>query len=734
MGVRLGAAIALAIVAGIPIGAAGETVPAAPYVLVDDSGGPIAAVDIAVVGRTGSARTASDGTFVLHPDPIRPFDLVVFDRAGEVLGTVRVGPDDGPAVVLVPQRVETVRVVSGVAPSTEASPAAAATVLSREETERIQPSRLADVLAEVPGAEAIGSGQSAVPAVRGLSRGRTLILLDDARVTAERRAGPSATYLNPFALQNVEIVRGPGSVAYGSDAIGGVIHARTPRPRPDEFSGRWEAAGGAGVPFGSLAVETNVPVGRRSAMLVQAHGREYGDYSTPERTEPNSSARGSGALIRGAVDRDRVRVAWGVQVDRGRDLERPASDTFRRVNRYPEEDSDRVTFAVETAGNERWTGAEVHGFLGRYRLVTERETFATSTAPTTVATSVADANDASVRAIAGRRLSRGTLRFGVDASSRFGLETIDRLVERPAGAPEVVVLDETTIESARRIDLGAFVEVEHPVGGSGTTLSGGVRVDRVATRNDGGYFGDRSTADAAPAGFVAVRVPLGGGWDASVQAARGFRAPTLSDRYFRGTTARGTITGNPDLEAETSRQFDLAVRGGTGRVRVGAFAYAYRIRDLIERYESAPDQFAFRNRAEQELVGAELELDVVLGPTLAARAGVQCARGEILDDGTPAADVPAPAAVLTLDHRPAESWWWRVAVHVRARDDRPGEQEAVTPGVATVDLAAGWRPTERLELRLLVDNVFDRAYPWSADDSTPLAPGRSFAVAGSGRF
>ena len=60
-------------------------------------------------------------------------------------------------------------------------------------------------------------------------------MLDDGRVSAERRAGASASYLNPFALETVEIVRGPGSVAYGSDALGGVVHARTPMPTPGVF-------------------------------------------------------------------------------------------------------------------------------------------------------------------------------------------------------------------------------------------------------------------------------------------------------------------------------------------------------------------------------------------------------------------------------------------------------------------------------------------------------------------
>jgi iron complex outermembrane receptor protein len=708
--------------------------PRAPFVLVDPDGSAVGGATVSIVGRSGSVSTARDGSFRLDPEPARPFELVVFDASGVVLGTVTVEPGSGAALTLVPRQVESVRVVSGIAPSTIAPPAAAATVLSREETDRVQPARLVDAIEEVPGADAVGSGQSAVPALRGLARGRTLILVDDARVTAERRAGPSATYLNPFALENIEIVRGPGSVAYGSDAIGGIIHARTPRPVPGDRGGRFEVAGGVGVPFGSVATELRVPLGEDHAVLLQAHGRDYDDYETPEGTEPNSSARGAGVLLRGVSELSRARLSWGVQVDRGRDLERPATDTGRRVNAYPEEDSDRVTFGVDLPGDDLWTGVELRAFVGNYRLVTARDTFATADDPRTRTSSETDAADASVRAVAGRRVAGGTARFGVDVSSRFGLRATDSIEELPDDGEPVIVSDVVTVEDASKIGAGLFVEFERPIRERGPVLSAGLRGDHVATRNEGGRFGDRSTSETAPSGYAAVRLPWTEHWEFAAQVAAGFRDPTLSDRYFAGTTARGTIVGNPELRPETSRQLDLAIRGGGGRVRIGAFAYLYRIRDLIERYEVEPDLFAFRNRGEQELLGAEIELDVVLGERLAGRATVQWARGEILDDGSPAADVPAPAATLSIDFRPNDRWWLRAATRIQARDDRPGESEAVTPGYATVDLAAGWTPGSHLEIRAVLENVLDRAYPSSSDDRAPLAAGAAASLVVSGRF
>ena len=99
---------------------------------------------------------------------------------------------------------------------------------------------------------------------------------------------------------------------------------------------------------------------------------------------------------------------------------------------------------------------------------------------------------------------------------------------------------------------------------------------------------------------------LGAGLEMTLQVARGFRDPLLSDRYYRGITGRGFITGNPELEPETSRQLDLAVRWRRDRLAVAGYVYGYRIQNLIERYRVDGD-FFFRNRGAGEIAGLELE-------------------------------------------------------------------------------------------------------------------------------
>ncbi len=76
----------------------------------------------------------------------------------------------------------------------------------------------------------------------------------------------------------------------------------------------------------------------------------------------------------------------------------------------------------------------------------------------------------------------------------------------------------------------------------------------------------------------------------------------------------------------------------------------------------------------------------------------------------------------------------QLGVAVFARDERPGPTEIVTPSYATVDLGAGWRLSESVELRATVRNLFDSAYPASPDRRAVLAPGINAVITVVGEF
>ena len=105
-----------------------------------------------------------------------------------------------------------------------------------------------------------------------------------------------------------------------------------------------------------------------------------------------------------------------------------------------------------------------------------------------------------------------------------------------------------SIDDARQVDEAVFVIFDRAAGGPGPDL-GGLRGDRVETAQRGRLLRrplDRPRARCP--GYAALTAGPFRDVTTYFQVARGFRDPLLSDRYFRGPSGRGFITGNPDLD------------------------------------------------------------------------------------------------------------------------------------------------------------------------------------------
>ena len=226
-----------------------------------------------------------------------------------------------------------------------------------------------------------------------------------------------------------------------------------------------------------------------------------------------------------------------------------------------------------------------------------------------------------------------------------------------------------------------------------------------------------------------------GGFSTTAQVARGFRDPVLSDRYFRGPSGRGFITGNPDLEPESSLQFDLGLRYTAPRVRAATYFYHYRIDDLIERYSTQTDFFFFRNRGRARLRGFEAEAQAELGWGLWLESAFQIARGRALDDDIYLDDIaPETLSVQLRKTFAVRNAFAQIRTAFFAEDTRPGPTERVVPGYTLLDVGGGITVFEALELRLWARNLLNDDYLASQDVRTVPAPGRSVALTAVVRF
>lgn len=691
-------------------------------------GQPVADAEVAVLGRAGSVRTDADGRFRWTPDPKPPFEvLVVLPGGGYVKPILVEALRQGTLTLeLSPTIEESVMVVAGSAPSVEAAPASGVTAVPAEDIRGRQPTNVAQAVENVAGMAAVSEGHAAVPAVRGLAGGRTLILIDGARVTAERRAGASATYLDPASLEGIEIARGPGSVAYGSDAFGGVVQLRTRRAKPGSpLGGRLTGAAGAGAPQQRAALELTRGFDR-GGVLVQGHWRNFEDWDSPEGEVFNSGAEDHGFLARfdHALRGGLFSAGW--QSDFGRNIERPRDNSATVRFFYPEENSHRLTVGWDRASVGALDRIGATAFFGAYAVVTDQDRFATATSPRSVERADVSAKDFHLRVFGENSVGGVNLDGGVDVNGRFDLEAHDISIRYdPAGAIARTT-DNVSTENARRLDAGAYLQAEVPAGRA-VVLTGGARVDRVTTTNVGGFFGDRAEDNAAFSGFAAATLGSFGGFSATAQVARGFRDPTLSDRYFRGPTGRGFITGNPDLAPERSTQLDATLRYTTSRWRVALYGYHYRFDDLVERFQTETDFFFFRNRGRARIRGAEAELQATLPWKLGLELTAHRLRGRALDDGAALDAIPVPTMTARLRRDLDKGYGW-IRMGVYGRLDEPGPTEQERPGLTVLDAGIGLHLGRRLEIDLLGRNLLDTAYLVTPDARATLAPGRTGIV------
>jgi len=696
--------------------------------IVTVDGRPVPGATVSILGRPGEAITDADGAFVWRPDPTPPFEILVIQSNGTYMKPVTIEAlGEGRLTIVLEALLSEAVTVTGSAPGIESTPAAGTTTLSGREVDVRQPANLMQAIENVAGVSQVSEGQAAVPAVRGLARGRTLILLDGARVTSERRVGPSATYLDPSIVEGIDVARGPGSVAYGSDAFGGVISVRTRRVAPaTPLQVRFSGTAGTGIPDRRLTgqISKGLPSG---SVLFVAHTREADDWDSPEGEVFNSGFADHGFLgrVEQQVGRGMIGVGW--QSDFGRDIERPRNNSSTVRFYYPYEDSHRFTAEYEVPDLGGFKRFHVNTFVGSYEQRTDQDRFATATAGRTIERADISAKDYGVRAYGERLLGRARFEMGVDLNGRFDLGAIDDLITYDLAGDITSTRPNVSIDNAHRHDTGVYASVDTSLT-SVLSLGVGLRGDYVTTTNTGGYFGDLSTGNGGGSGYAALTAGSFGGLSTTVQVARGFRDPTLSDRYYRGPTGRGFITGNPDLDPETSLQFDWSVRYTQSRYRLAAFYYQYRIDDLIERYQTTTDFFFFRNRGRARIRGFEVEGQVELGSGFTLDLASQVAEGRSLDDDAYLDDISPVNLTTVLRKTFGPRAFAQARLAFFAEDDNFGPTERAVPGYTLLDLAGGYTLATPVEIRFVARNLLNEEYLASQDVRTVAAPGRSASL------
>lgn len=535
---------------------------------------------------------------------VYPWSILCILSTGPTFATVtRAAAQSAPRdtfrlaeIVITPTRVATPR----------ASVAAAVTVLDGERLRERGITSVGDALREVVGATVVQSGSFGALTslfLRGGESDYTSVLVDGVPLNDPGGAINLAD-LTTDNVDRIEIVRGPASVLYGSDAVSGVVQIFTRRGRgPARVetaveTGRFEGL----TPGGAPAAQSGPTKTAQRWQADVAGGTDAVGYSISLSRSSSAGLYGTPAFdnsYRNTVASGLLRVAPDARTD--------ASLTVRysdHLFHYPTDGAGRL---VDANQYEHGTATTVGLDLGRFLLprLEARLLLADHTtdggiedAPDNGADTVGFYAYSSLATVERRRAEARANWYG-----RRGVVTLggsfERQSEQSAGETMSSFGNSTDRLDVRRLNHAAYVQLQaDPV--TAVSVNGGVRWDESGTF--GNFITYRGGVVYRPTASLRLRATAG----------TGFKEPTFYENF-----AAGFVRGNPDLRPEHSTSWEVGLEQSllAGGAHLAVTYFSQRFRDLID--------FTFAPPAAQDpnyfnIAGAEargLELEAGASPT-----------------------------------------------------------------------------------------------------------------------
>ena len=614
--------------------------------------------------------------------------------------------------------------------------------------------------------------------IRGLGGNRVLIQTDGIPVSDAFSIGSfsnaNRNFVDLDTLKQAEVLRGPGSALYGSDALGGVVSFRTKDPGDYLQDGKRIHAG---VKFGYesdwdglFGGATLAGAGERWSWLI-ATGHRQGEAQDNQgdrdvdgslRTTPNPQSRDGRSLLAKLVYAPSGTQRFRFTVEGNED----ASDTDLRSGLGFSAFTGATVSALR--GDDLQTRARVAleheidavgaGWADTLRWSVYRQDSETTQETDETRTTASglrqrrqrafnfDQRVYGIEALAGKDFTVGdiqhVLSYGLEFArtrsrqKRDGLATnLNTGATTPVIAPDSFPVRD--FPNSRTTTAGLFVQDELVFSDGALRLIPALRLDhyRLSPEVDAIFAADNPGVAVVGLDDVSIAPKLGAVWRFAPQwslfagYARGFRAPPYSDVNigFTNLAFGYTAIANPDLKSETSDGIEVGVRYAGDALWFGLSLYDNRYRDFIGslRFVGINDEglqvFQSQNVADARIRGAELKAGVDFGRLddrlrgWSLRGAVAYAHGQDRTEDRPLDSIDPLRGSFGLAFA-REHWGAELAGSFAGRKQRVSDDALYQPaGYGVLDLLAHWRFAPGARVNVGVFNLGDKRYVDWAD-------------------
>lgn len=621
-----------------------------------------------------------------------------------------------------PQADEVITVTT-TAHNTRSAPASIS-VITAEQIKAAPVNDLADLLRHEVGiqAEANANGRSEI-GIRGMSGKYTLVLVDGKRLSSSNAMWRGGDFDNtpvPLGMiQRVEVIRGPMSALYGSDAIGGVINIITKQPGKT-----WQGA--ADADFKAIEGKDGGDQHRTNLgftgpltdnLLIRMNGEVYDRQAWT----PTEAADGIPLIEAKKTRNFASTLSWLVDEQQRFELdylynqdERPL-DIFRKIGNKihsRQQQNDRNLFGLTHKGNWSWGDTTVMVNYESSKIDDFNDILKIHQQPK-------EENNFTVKGYTNLTLANHYLTLGGEYLDR---ELVDAVSYKDIGGKEshsqeaLFAQDEIGLTDSLNLTLGG-------------------RYDHH------GLYGSHFT----PRGYLVYEmnevVTVKGG------VSQAFKAPA-SHQYTNGYSTescggRCSIYGNDKVKPETSTNYELGIIAGEGVWETSSTLFYSDIDDMLIGKEPPGSQKQYSDRTWYNLDKATnkgLELTGKLDLTDDINLGANYTYLKAEDD-------KGLQIINRPKHKTNAKLTWQATERVNAfvGTTYTGTQfiehkvnnatvRDKLPSYQTFDLGTGFKVTENFDLRLGINNLTDVRLQEKDTLFQNVEPGRSYYVSGSARF
>lgn len=698
-------------------------------VTLGESGKPIHNVLVTILQLKKTVGTDEQGNYEFQNLPPGKYDVIAhLDRVPDIIRSVEISPGGSATLdfrVELGGLKEEVTVTATGTEQAVSSSIQSVEVIGSIDLAKKSPVSLGESLDGELGISkrSFGPG-TARPVIRGFDGDRVLVLQDGNRIGGLGfESGDHAEPINVLTVERIEVVKGPATLLYGSNAIGGVVNAVTGHDSAHKgvngyFTGigstnSRQAAASGGIEYGT----------DKWLLWGNGGGQRSGDYSTPIGRVRNSFSREENVSAGFGYYPGKGFFSFNYNFDKRRygipfdateeDPEvvflNPRRNSFEFKGGFRESQSfvEGGTFSVQY---NDYTHGEINSFTNEVNTAFKNKT--------SLFQGVFDQ----------KKNGKLSGRFGVFGSHRDFSASGEEALAPPTKqnafavfAVETLDFEKASVQFGGRLENNRYNPSE--------TAQRGVLPSRSFT------------------GFSAalgVRVPTWRGGSFVANYSHSYRAPSLEELYNNGPHP-GNLAfeiGDPNLKRELGEGLDFGLRHSSKRLRFEANGFYYHIQDFVFLAPTGDIEddliVAEYRQGTTRYAGTEARLDTQLHPAVWLNVGADYVNAELTSSGTPLPRIP-PLRVRTGLEIRYKGLLLNPEVVMANHQDRLFPTETRTAGYTVFGLSGSYLIAQQHAAHIISFNAFnlgDRLYRNHLSFIKEFAPemGRGLRVTYTFRF